>query len=462
MSSLLGCPGERPPPGGGPLPVTAFTAEYAPDEGGQCGGPLREVAGYAPNTPGERYPLLIFTTGTWATFNDRNTLAMMREVAEAGFVAVTAGYDNNFLLGCANLRAKTHCLYDGTEPNSAVSVLCARPDVDCDLGIFVAGLSQGSQVASYARNWNHHIRAVYGLGVTSDYFFNLGAGDNPGLSNPGGAADDQCLHDSRTAISSERVRYVNGLNEVCYSTSAQPCGLFGSQGELQRMSGNACATEAMSCLRENGSGWFIIPNSDVQDGDADHVYVTYGEGLDVGFVAPANHPWSLGTNVRWLLGFAAPGGGLPVRIDAGALTASDGAFSKDSDFAGTGLSIESTSTTIDTVAPNAASPRVYQTARTTSGDALSYVIGGLLPNAAYLARLHFAELTQDTIGARQFHIDIQGARRETNLDVRAVSGARFRALVRDHAFVADAEGRLTLSLTRGGAGNPMVSGIEVM
>ena len=146
-------------------------------------------------------------------------LSILQEAARKGFVAVSVEYANFFLVDCGGLRAKTPCIFDPSEPAGVVATLCARPEVDCELGIVTGGHSQGSQLASYAKNWNSRVRAVWGLGATVDAVISFGNGSQPGIANPADAGDDHCIRSDSTAIADDRIRLVNGLDEVCYSTS---------------------------------------------------------------------------------------------------------------------------------------------------------------------------------------------------------------------------------------------------
>lgn len=447
---------------GAQMPTQRFTSTYNGELLGACSGTAYEITGYAPVATGVKFPLLVFTTGTWAPYNDPNTLAVLEAAAAKGLVAVTAQYDNNWLMGCSNLRQKSKCVYDPMETTSAVGKLCMRPDVDCSLGIIVTGVSQGSQLAVYAKNWNSRVRAVYGLGVSSDYFWQLMPGDNPGLSNPAGTSDDQCLLDSQTAIPSDRVRFVNGQDDMCYSTSTRPCGGFSGQGEVQRISGSSCPPEAMSCLNANGSGWYVVPNATVQDRSADHLYFLNGNGLDPGFLPAASNAWSWGHNIEWLETFLGPANAVPVRINAGS-SAVDGPFSKDDGFSGSNLGTFATGSAIDVTAPRAAPAAVYQSHRYSFWwGTLRYLVSGLRANTAYVVRLHFAEIWHDRPGARKFHVNIQGVRRETDLDVLSQAGAKNKALVKEYTIVSDGSGLISIDLITGSVDNPMISGIEVL
>ena len=306
-----GCTPAEPPPDGGtvdapPPTAVAVTGTFQRDAGGTCSSTDFPRIGYAPPATGAKHPLLVYSVGTFDNFQSVVVHAVLRAAAERGFVAVSANYDNNIVFGCGDLDTKARCLFDPGQPASLVGKMCARPDVDCGLGVVVAGHSQGAQISLRAKDFHPQVRAAVGLGATCDYFFSFGAGDTPGLCDPANAAS-ACLLDASTSLPADRIRLVDGQDEVCYSTSTQPCGLGAGQGELERMDGRACAPEAMSCLAPNGSGWLVVPNSATIGGSAHHTWIADGQGtLDPSFAPPAAEPWSLTTNLDWLKDFTGP------------------------------------------------------------------------------------------------------------------------------------------------------------
>ncbi|MFT3713663.1 MAG: malectin domain-containing carbohydrate-binding protein [Archangium sp.] len=471
-----------------PLSLVAFNDTYGADNFGGC-NKTSAITGFEPMTVGKKYPLFIYTVGTLDNWGYSGSLVytpskpnevvleILREAASRGLVAASIEYDNFFLVDCGGLRAKTHCIFDPMDQATAVSKLCARPNVDCELGIITAGHSQGSQLAAYAKNWNSRVRATWGLGVTSDAVIGFGSGDQPGLSNATGNNDDRCLRADRTALTEDRMRLVNGLNEMCFSTSvpgfnplemnpAASCGPASSQGELERISGMHCSTDSMNCTTDAGSGWLIIPNSAVEGGSAHHTW--FGIEVDAGvsrpevhFAAPSTEPWSISTNVEWLKQFTGAPDTQPLRIDCGANTALDGTFSKDDFHVGGGGA--TSNEPIDVSAPNAAPESVYQSHRYEwLGGDFAYVLRGLPPNVGRTLRLHFAETFWTAGGSREFNVEVQGARVETDLDVFALTGGKNRALVREYPVLTDAQGRVRIDFKTGSANLPMVSGLELL
>ena len=188
--------------------------------------------------------------------------------------------------------------------DSLVAKMCARPDVDCGKGILVGGHSQGAGLAMMAKNYEARVRAAYAMGANCAYLFN----QVDGLCDPAGAASDtNCLVDSETDLPSDRLRIVNGEADD-----------YGSPTQYERISGKSCPSGKLDCLAPNGSGWYLVANTAVQDGKAEHCYIVNSTDgawcpgidathpFDVGWIPPATLPWSLTTNLNWLAGFADP------------------------------------------------------------------------------------------------------------------------------------------------------------
>jgi hypothetical protein len=106
--------------------------------------------------------------------------------------------------------------------------------------------------------------------------------------------------------------------------------------------------------------------------------------------------------------------------------------------------------------PNSAIPELYQTAST---GALSYRLG--MPNGTYSVVLKFAEIQYSAAGARQFNVAINGTRVLTNFDIFAAAKSAASAV--DRAFPATVtDGLLTIDLSAGAAGIPLLNGIEIV
>ena len=124
-------------------------------------------------------------------------------------------------------------------------------------------------------------------------------------------------------------------------------------------------------------------------------------------------------------------------------------WSPDEDF--TGGSTVSTANAIS----GTTTPVVYQTAR----QALpAYTIP--VPDGDYTVVLKFAEIQYQAAGKRQFNVTIDGTQVLTNFDITATAGAANTAV--DLPFPAAVTGgAITIQLTSGAAGVPLINGIEI-
>ncbi len=158
---------------------------------------------------------------------------------------------------------------------------------------------------------------------------------------------------------------------------------------------------------------------------------------------------------------ATPTGSLTLvtAIDAGGGAASS--YVADTDF-NQGNEYSDTSTAIDTsggLDSNPAPQAVYQTCRWNSSFA--YTIPGLTSGVTYTIRLHWAELTFQSVGARTFNVAINGNQVLTNFDVFATAGYK-KALGKTFTATANSSGQIVIAFTQGTADNPFISGIEVL
>ena len=146
-----------------------------------------------------------------------------------------------------------------------------------------------------------------------------------------------------------------------------------------------------------------------------------------------------------------------VQIDAGGTGvspyAADEYFSTGSEFAS-----DATVSTSNVV--NSAPMAVYQSVRYASS--FNYTIPGLKAGATYTVRLHFAELTFNGAGQRQFNVAINGTSVLTNFDIYAAAGGQNVAVAEEFNTTASSGGTVVISFTQGIADNPEIAGIEIL
>jgi hypothetical protein len=104
----------------------------------------------------------------------------------------------------------------------------------------------------------------------------------------------------------------------------------------------------------------------------------------------------------------------------------------------------------------AAPAAVYQSERYGNH---SYSFTGLSSGAAFVVRLHFAEIYFTSAGSRIFNVSINGTQVLSNFDIYAVVGNN-QALVRDFNTNADSSGRVVIQLT-GVKDNAKLSALEL-
>ncbi len=123
------------------------------------------------------------------------------------------------------------------------------------------------------------------------------------------------------------------------------------------------------------------------------------------------------------------------------------------------------SNTIDTSGvANPAPQAVYQNERfALNGGNFTETISNLSPNTQYDVKLDFSENFDNSAGARQFNVKINGNQVLTNFDIFATAGAKFKAVVKSFEDVAaDGGGKITIefdSITN--KDTAKVDGIEI-
>ncbi|MFL6648159.1 MAG: hypothetical protein ACJ8J7_01760 [Sulfurifustaceae bacterium] len=262
--------------------VDSFTASYG--NGSNCGSSFT-ITGREPSTAGT-YPVFLYMVGTTESATNASAIAAITGMANRGYVAATIAYPNSTFGGCSTISGRAQCIFNPNSTNSAVSKLCARAKADCSKGIVVGGFSQGSVIATLAKNFDSRVRAAYGLGEHAHYSsFDLSS----------------CMNNGNHALASTNLRMVNGQADSFVGGT-----LSASVSDAQQVTGLSCGTGATSCLRSDGSGWIIVLNNQVQDGSADHCYMRASGGcsgsqnsLDQGW-ANGTAAWELNPNLDWL------------------------------------------------------------------------------------------------------------------------------------------------------------------
>jgi len=228
------------------------------------------------------YPVFVWTPGTWEAYFDPLSLEFVSEMAHRGFLAASVQYSNSGMTqNCTSYTQRAQGVYDATRSSSAVGTLCALSGANCAKGIVTAGISQGGMLAVLARNYAPQVRAAYALSV-GDL-----SGGAPNLT--------ACMDKQHTAIPADRLTVVTGQSDP----------FFGTQTNVQNVSGYACPDGSTQCWSPTGSGagWYLVQDYEVTDGNADHCYIDVGgcnDKFDPHWFPPAVSNWSLSPNLDWL------------------------------------------------------------------------------------------------------------------------------------------------------------------
>ena len=143
------------------------------------------------------------------------------------------------------------------------------------------------------------------------------------------------------------------------------------------------------------------------------------------------------------------------RINSGGSAVSP--FTADQYFSG-GTARTVTNAITTTGLTNAAPQGVYQAER--YGN-VTYTLPGLVAAAKYTVRLHFAELYQTAAAKRTFNVSINGTAVLSAFDIFSVTGARFKATLREFTATANASGQIVVVFTSI-VDNATVEGIEII
>ena len=230
------------------------------------------------------YPVLVYTVGTFQSYDAVEALAWIDAAAAAGYVAATVEYSNGTYFSCPAIEEKAASLYDDTySPNNALAVLCADEKADCDRGIVTVGLSQGSWMAALAYEHDPRVRATLGLGMGLDA--RLWGGDHT-----------DCLVTNR-GLPVDRLRIVNGESDDAWGTRNDMIA------QIDTITASSCGADAMNCLRPDGTGWLLVRDEDIVDGLANHAYMSRDGGgvrlVDENWAGSAGE-WTLSGGLDWL------------------------------------------------------------------------------------------------------------------------------------------------------------------
>ena len=250
-------------------------------------GAQRSLIGHEPEASG-RYPLFVYLTGTQMSYKGIEAQALTRAMAELGFVSVSLEYDNGAYAYCSGMQSKARCVFGKSDTESALSKLCARPSVDCDQGIVVAGFSQGANIAALSKNYDARVRGAYlmGHGHRASNFMDSAS----------------CQQASATALAPDELRSINGEHDGFFVAHAS---VFRKQTGAR--DGEHAAPMRWAVCNTDGGGYYVVQDSQPSDRTADHCYFLDAadgycakfKGLDATWLR-GEAAWSMPINLRWL------------------------------------------------------------------------------------------------------------------------------------------------------------------
>ncbi len=123
-----------------------------------------------------------------------------------------------------------------------------------------------------------------------------------------------------------------------------------------------------------------------------------------------------------------------------------------------GTSYKVTSAITTTGVTNPAPQAVYKVER--YGNT-TYTLPDMTAGAQYTVRLHFAEIYWTASGKRRFNVAINGTTVLSNYDIYSVTGARYKAVVREFTATANTSGQIVITFTTV-TDNATIQGIQII
>lgn len=258
----------------------------------------QKIYGARPKAPGN-YPVLIYIPGTISDWSgNREGQAFVKQAAAQGFVAMTITYDTGNPIDEENLNRNAYCMFDQKDRHKdAISAICSVKGADCSKGVVLAGFSQGAAIAVIAKNYNRKVKAVWAIGLSANIYR---SDEIP--------ADSYASPRGTRKLPNDKLRIDIGESTNIFKRQLASTDL----PSLKKLSGVTCRS-GYDCIQPDGSGYYIVANSEIKDGIADHCYwmkvnkvidglscTIFPKNFDPGFAAPSSTRWSLPTNLDWL------------------------------------------------------------------------------------------------------------------------------------------------------------------
>lgn len=250
--------------------VQGFQATYAAlnESAGACTATAdNRIDGYEPSAPGT-YPVFAYISGTMVDHWRSDMDELVERAALRGFVAASIEWPNQNIMTCPKMTARASCMFDQTNPSSALEVLCSRPKADCNKGVVVHGVSQGAGLAILASNYAPDVRAAWAMAI--------------GVRINGIPLD--CLRPANRALPKNRLRATTGERDNFF-------GNFPSfvRSQQKDLTGYNCGNWNECWDAQTGAGYDVVQGVELEDGYADHCFMRDGGCSD----PPAGTPPSV-------------------------------------------------------------------------------------------------------------------------------------------------------------------------
>eukprot|EP01084_Bolivina_argentea_P078508 142477_1 len=256
------------------------------------------IHGYEPSSEGS-YPLFIYLQSTDFPQWNWDTQIYTQYIASNNIVAAAVSYGNIlYPRSCDGFISKAISIFNRSNSTSAISILCSKINVDCKLGVILAGFSQGAQLSSMAANYaqNDIIKGVYEMG---------GGYKRIDMNNN----FEECLSFKTLSISSSSIRSCIGEQDPYFGGNA--FGIREQQIIITGVDNCSPLPLTMDCIQSDGSGWYIISDQEAQK-NATHCYayntlLTDSCSITNSFTSQyyggckLDCLWSMESNFEWLM-----------------------------------------------------------------------------------------------------------------------------------------------------------------
>lgn len=290
-----------------PLPIQTFQTTYKGYNPGtswmswltdaQRCTKTQTIYGAKPTTSGN-YPTLIYLHGTTADSNkNKEGQRFIERAAAQGFHALAVTYDSGGSLNEKGLQRHAYCTFNQSHPSDGLTAVCATAGSTCSRGVVLSGFSQGAAIAAIAKNYNQSVKAVWAIGLSAYVY--------PSYKIP---TDAFAAPYGTRALPNDKLKINMGQSSNLSKKTLIPEDL----PSLKKLTGVDCGT-SYNCLQAGGNGYYVVANSEIKDGVADHCYWQmvnkYSSGMscttaptefDPGFQPPATTSWSMIKNLDWL------------------------------------------------------------------------------------------------------------------------------------------------------------------